>query len=229
MSNEQIQVVCSEAEAVGLGAVVPAIGDSGARPAVLAGCSSIGHGTFLRDATLDLMAQWGRYFDPNLLVLHNSLDNRTSYAFNGQTLATLEKGIAPTIDAPRRARAHHVKIIFGTDAVADAHGRNADDGWVRPVTDRRVVDLGLRNAALRQALGCCVRLSPCASRGPGLASLFRSLKGRGPSVGLNVHSWRPILAAWQKIPNRRQRAERAAGRYLKGPGKTRGAGQERWR
>jgi imidazolonepropionase-like amidohydrolase len=127
MSNEQIEAVCSEAEAVGLRAVVHAIGDSGARAAVLAGCTSIEHGTFLQDATLDLMAQRGTYFDPNLLVLHNYLDNRASYTFNEQALATLEKGIAPTIDALRRARAHHVKIIFGTDAVAGAHGRNAEE------------------------------------------------------------------------------------------------------
>jgi imidazolonepropionase-like amidohydrolase len=127
MSNEQIQAVCSEAEATGLRAVVHAIGDAGARAAVLAGCTSIEHGTFLQDDTLDLMAQRGTYFDPNLLVLHNYLDNRTSYAFNEQALATLEKAIAPTIDALRRARAHHVKIIFGTDAVAGAHGRNAEE------------------------------------------------------------------------------------------------------
>jgi hypothetical protein len=64
------------------------------------------------------MAQRGTYFDPNLLVLHNHLDNRTSYAFNEQALATLETGLAPTVDALRRARAHHVKIMFGTDAVS---------------------------------------------------------------------------------------------------------------
>jgi imidazolonepropionase-like amidohydrolase len=107
--------------------VVHAIGDAGARAAVNAGCTSIEHGTFLSDATLDTMAARGTYFDPNLLVLHNYLDNRSGFTFTPEALAMLEKGIAPTIDVLRRARARRVKIIFGTDAVAGAHGRNAEE------------------------------------------------------------------------------------------------------
>lgn len=127
MSDAQIQATCGEAKAVGLRSVVHAIGDAGARAAVLAGCTSIEHGTFLADETLDLMAARGTHFDPNLLVLHNYLDNRSGFSFSAETLATLEKGIAPTIDVLRRARARKVKITFGTDAVAGAHGRNAEE------------------------------------------------------------------------------------------------------
>jgi len=107
---------------------VHAIGDKGARAAILAGCTAIEHGPFVSDETLDLMVQHGTFFDPNLLVLHNYLDNRSGFpSFSEETLATLEKGIAPMADALRRARAHHVKIVFGTDAVAGAHGRNAEE------------------------------------------------------------------------------------------------------
>ena len=127
MTGDQIQAVCQEAKAVGLRSVVHAIGDAGARAAVEAGCTSIEHGTFLTDATLDLMAERGTYFDPNLLVLHNYLDNRASFTFNEPQLATLEKGIAPTEDVLRRARARKLKIVFGTDAVAGSHGRNAEE------------------------------------------------------------------------------------------------------
>jgi imidazolonepropionase-like amidohydrolase len=128
MTDAQIQATCSEAKAVGLRSVVHAIGDTGARAAVLAGCSSIEHGTFISNETLDLMAQRGTYFDPNMLVLHNYLDNRAGFpTFNAQTLAILEKGIAPMADALKRARARHVKIVFGTDAVAGSHGRNAEE------------------------------------------------------------------------------------------------------
>ena len=127
MSDEQIQAVCSEAKAVGLRAVVHAIGDAGARASVLAGCTSIEHGTFLKDETLKLMVERGTYFDPNLLVLHNYLDNRASYTFTEAQLKTIEAGIAPTQDVLRRARRLGVKIVFGTDAVAGAHGRNAEE------------------------------------------------------------------------------------------------------
>ena len=127
MTDEQIQAVCSEAKAVGLRAVVHAIGDAGAHAAVVAGCTSIEHGTFLKDETLDLMAQRGTFFDPNLLVLHNYLENKDSYTFTEEALETLRKGLAPTEDVIRRARARHIKISFGTDAVAGAHGRNAEE------------------------------------------------------------------------------------------------------
>ena len=127
MTDEQIQAVCQEAKAVGLRSVVHAIGDKGARAAVLAGCTSIEHGTFLKDETLDLMAQRGTFFDPNLLVLHNYLDNRAAFTFTEEQLDTIEKGIAPTEDVIRRARANNVKLVFGTDAVAGSHGRNAEE------------------------------------------------------------------------------------------------------
>ncbi|HEX6464843.1 MAG TPA: amidohydrolase family protein, partial [Vicinamibacterales bacterium] len=128
MTDDQIQAVCGEARAVGLRSVVHAIGDKGARASVLAGCTSIEHGPFVTNETLDLMAQRGTYFDPNLLVLHNYLDNRAGFpTFDQKTLDTIEKGIAPMADALRRARAHHVKIVFGTDAVAGSHGRNAEE------------------------------------------------------------------------------------------------------
>lgn len=127
MTDEQIQAVCAEAKVVGLRSVVHAIGDAGARAAVLAGCTSIEHGTFVKDATLDLMVARGTYFDPNLLVLHNYLEKSSSYTFTDAELKTIQDGIAPTEDVLRRARAKGVKIVFGTDAVAGAHGRNAEE------------------------------------------------------------------------------------------------------
>ncbi len=127
MTDEQIQAVCSEARAVGLRTLVHAIGDAGARAAVLAGCTSIEHGTFIKDETLDLMKQRGTYFDPNLLVLHNYLDKKDSFTFTEDALKTLREGIAPTIDVLKRARAKGLKILFGTDAVAGSHGRNAEE------------------------------------------------------------------------------------------------------
>ena len=155
MSDAQIQAVCGEAKAVGLRSVVHAIGDKGARASVLAGCTSIEHGTFLSDETLDLMAQRGTFFDPNLLVLHNYLDNRASYTFTQSQLDTIEKGIAPTEDVIRRARAHQVKVTFGTDAVAGSHGRNAEEFVyrVRDAHDKPMDALISATSASAESLG----------------------------------------------------------------------------
>jgi imidazolonepropionase-like amidohydrolase len=136
MSDEQIQAACGEAAAIGLRTLVHAIGAAGAKAAILAGCTAIEHGSYVDDAALDLMAQHGTYFDPNFLVLHNYLDNRSSFDFPEASFASLEKAIEPTGEILRRARARHVKVVFGTDAVAGAHGRNAEE-FVYRVRDAR--------------------------------------------------------------------------------------------
>ena len=131
MTDEQIQATCSEATKLGLRSVVHAHAPGGARAAVLAGCTSIEHGAFLDDATLQLIADHGAYFDPNFLVLHNYLDNKPKFLgignYNEEGFAYMEKGIPMMADVLKRARAHHVKIVLGTDAVAGSHGRNAEE------------------------------------------------------------------------------------------------------
>jgi imidazolonepropionase-like amidohydrolase len=125
MTDGQIRAVCGEAKAAGMRSVVHAIGDSGARAAVLWDCSSIEHGTFVEDATLDLMVKNGTYFDPNLLVLHNYIEDPVSFNFNDDTVAKLKSALEQTAAVLQHARARRVKIVFGTDAVSGAHGRNA--------------------------------------------------------------------------------------------------------
>ena len=127
MSDEQIQATCSEAKAQGLRSVVHAIGDSGIRASVLAGCTSIEHGTAIKDETLQLMAQRGTYFDPNFLVLHNYLEHLPNYDFPPSTEASLQKALLPTADVLKHAHKYGVKVVLGTDAVAGAHGRNREE------------------------------------------------------------------------------------------------------
>ncbi len=131
MTDEQIQATCGEANALGLRSVVHAHASAGARAAVLAGCTSIEHGAFLDDATLRLMAGRGVYFDPNFLVLHNYLENKQKFLgignYNDEGFAAMEKAVPLMADVFRRARALHVKIVLGTDAVAGSHGRNAEE------------------------------------------------------------------------------------------------------
>ena len=131
MSKEQIEAACGEAKAVGLRSVVHAHASDGARASIEAGCTSIEHGTFLDNATLDMMVQHGTYFDPNFLVLHNYLENKSHFLgignYNEEGFAAMEKGLPLVADVIRRARARHVKIVLGTDAVAGSHGRNAEE------------------------------------------------------------------------------------------------------
>jgi imidazolonepropionase-like amidohydrolase len=71
------------------------------------------------------------YFDPNFLVLHNYLDNKAKFLGIGNYtepgFAYMEKALPLVADVLRRARKAHVKVALGTDAVAGAHGRNAEE------------------------------------------------------------------------------------------------------
>jgi imidazolonepropionase-like amidohydrolase len=131
MTPEQIEATCGEAKKAGLRAIVHAHSSEGARASVEAGCTSIEHGTFLDDATLQLIAARNVYFDPNFLVLHNYLDNKPKFLgignYNEEGFEYMEKGLPMVADVLRRARKAHVKVVFGTDAVAGAHGRNAEE------------------------------------------------------------------------------------------------------
>jgi imidazolonepropionase-like amidohydrolase len=131
MTDEQIRAACSEAHAAGKRAMVHAQGPEGAKAAILAGCNSIEHGNRLTDDVLDLMAQKHVYFDPNFgLLLHNYLENRDRFSggnFNDAGFAFMEKGIPIGIDTFKRALTRNIPIVFGTDAVAGANGRNYEE------------------------------------------------------------------------------------------------------
>jgi imidazolonepropionase-like amidohydrolase len=129
LSDEQIGAICSEAKVVGLRTVVHAISAQSVRAATLAGCTQIEHGTYVTDAELKLMAEHGTIFDPQVcLVFQNYIDHPAMYNFSDSTLRPLKAAIpAATAMFARAIKVPGLKIVFGTDAVAGAHGRNADE------------------------------------------------------------------------------------------------------
>jgi imidazolonepropionase-like amidohydrolase len=128
ISDEIIQAVCGEAKAQGLRTIVHAIGDSGVRASVLAGCTAVEHANFVTDDTLKLIAERGTFFDPNFLVLHNYVDQRSSFPnINDDGIKGLQNSIPLIAQVLQRARKFNVKVVLGTDAVAGAHGRNAEE------------------------------------------------------------------------------------------------------
>ena len=137
MTDEQLQAACGEARAQGLRTLVHAHSAESIRAATLAGCSQVEHGTFADDGVLKLMAEKGTYFDPNVgLVLQNYLENREKFigigSYTDEGFASMEKALPVVLDAFRRAiRTPGLKVVYGTDAVAGAHGRNVEEAIVR--------------------------------------------------------------------------------------------------
>ncbi len=98
-TEAQLAAACGEAKTLGRRCVVHAHAAEAARRAVLGGATSIEHGVLLDSATLDLIADHGTFFDPNLyLVFQNYFDNKAR--FLGMENYT-EEGFAQM--SPRRA------------------------------------------------------------------------------------------------------------------------------
>ena len=133
MTQAQLDAICGEAKAQGLRTVVHAHSPESMRFAVNAGCTQIEHGVFATEEVLRLMAQRGTYFDPQCgLIFRNYLENRAKYNgignYNDVGFAAMEKAIPLAVATFRRARGvPGLKIVWGTDAVAGAHGRNVED------------------------------------------------------------------------------------------------------
>ena len=130
LSQEQLDAICGEARALGLRVVVHAHGPVSAQRTALAGCTAVEHGALLDRETLELLAERGLYYDPNIdLIFRNYFENKDRYlGIGGYT----EEGFEQMRQAVPKALAVFqealtvpgLKIVFGTDAVAGAHGRN---------------------------------------------------------------------------------------------------------
>ena len=101
--------------------------------AVNAGCMQIEHGVGIDDSALKLMAERGVYFDPHVgVVMQNYLRNRFRFLgvadYTEEGFASMEQAMRLNAAMIRKAVATPgLKLVMGSDAVAGAHGRNADE------------------------------------------------------------------------------------------------------
>ena len=133
MSQEQLDAACGEASALGLRAVVHAHGPESARRSVLAGCTTIEHGALLDREVMSLMAERGVYFDPNThLIFQNYFDNKARYLgignYDEEGFRQMELAVPSVLEVFKQGlRIPGLKMVFGTDAVAGAHGNNIEE------------------------------------------------------------------------------------------------------
>jgi imidazolonepropionase-like amidohydrolase len=132
LSEEQLDAACDEAKKQGLRTLVHAYKEA-VRAATLAGCTEVEHGTLATDDDLKLMAEKGTYLDPQAgLVIENYLLNKDKYlgtpGYTAEGFAAMEKILPMNHDLVQRAaKTPGLKMVFGTDAVAGADGRNAEE------------------------------------------------------------------------------------------------------
>ena len=181
MSQEQVSAACDEAKKQGLRTLVHAFRDA-VRAATLAGCTEVEHGLGASDDDLRLMAEHGTYLDPQAgLQLATYLQYKDSYLappyYTEEGFAAM-KGLIPAHQEfiQRALLIPGLKIVYGTDAVAGAHGRNAED-FINRVREGGVDPMAAMvsaNSLGAEALGMADQIGSIA---PGLQADIIALEG----------------------------------------------------
>ena len=181
LSQEQLNAACDEAKKLGLRTIVHAY-KGAVRAATLAGCTQIEHGTMATDDDLKLMAEKGTYLDPQAgLVIENYLANKERYlgtpGYTEEGFKAMQNVLSLNHDLVRRAaKVPGLKMVFGTDAVAGAHGRNAEE-FIDRVRDGGVDPMAAMvsaNSLAAEALGMSNQIGAIA---PGLEADIIALDG----------------------------------------------------
>lgn len=181
LSQAQLDAACDEARKLGLRTLVHAYKDA-VRAAALAGCTQVEHAALASDDDLRLLAERGTYVDPQAgLVIENYLANKQRYlgteGYTEEGFAAMQKVLAINHELVRHAaRTPGLKMVFGTDAVAGAHGRNAEE-FIDRVRDAGVEPMAALVSAqslAAEAIGMADQIGAIA---PGLEADLIALAG----------------------------------------------------
>jgi imidazolonepropionase-like amidohydrolase len=181
LSQEQLNAACDEAKKQGLRTLVHAYKDA-VRATILAGCTEVEHGTLATADDLKLMAEKGTYLDPQAgLVIENYLLNEEKFlgtpGYTAEGFAAMERILSMNHELVQRAvKTPGLKIVFGTDALAGSHGRNAEE-FIDRVRDGGVEPMAAMvsaNSLGAEALGLADQIGSIA---PGLQADIIALDG----------------------------------------------------
>lgn len=124
--EEEIKAIVETATDLGFHVAAHAHGDEGMRRAVANGVKTIEHGTYMSDATMDLMIQKNAYLVPTITAGMEVAENAKKPGYYPKVVAEKARVIGPKIQGTfSRAYQRGVPIVFGTDAGVFKHGENA--------------------------------------------------------------------------------------------------------
>lgn len=184
LSQEQLNAACDEAKQQGMRTLVHAYKDA-VRMASLAGCTQIEHGPLTTDDDLKVLAKNGTWLDPQAgLVYENYLLNEEKFIGSPGFPASsegfserLRKFISTSREFMRQAdKIPGLRIVFGSDALAGSHGRNADE-LIERVRDAGVDPMKAlvsANSLGAEAMGLANRIGSIA---PGLEADIIAVDG----------------------------------------------------
>jgi imidazolonepropionase-like amidohydrolase len=132
LDDAQLQAACDETRRIGMRSVIHAHSTDSIDAALRAKCDAITHGTGSTAATFKMMVDQGVFFEPQFLVTYNYMEHKRRFLgignFTEEGFMFMEKNIPIKTAMFRNAtKVPNLKLVFGTDAVAGAHGRNAEE------------------------------------------------------------------------------------------------------
>lgn len=125
-SENELETIVRTARDLGIPVAAHAHGDEGIRRASEAGVTSIEHGTFMSEATMDVLIKNKTWLVPTVTAGFAVSDSaRLAPGFFPEMVRVKALGIGPQIrETLGKAYRKGVRIAFGTDAGVFPHGRN---------------------------------------------------------------------------------------------------------
>ena len=127
-TEEEIRTIVQTAKDYGFKVAAHAHGAEGMKRAILAGVSSIEHGTYMTPEVMDLMKSHGTYYVPTIIAGRSVADSAKIPNYYPEMVKKKAESIGPIIQSTfGKAYKAGVKIAFGTDAGVFGHGKNLNE------------------------------------------------------------------------------------------------------
>lgn len=127
-TDDELKAVIETAKDYGMHTAAHAHGAEGMKRAVLAGITTIEHGTKMTEEIMDLMKQKGTFYVPTISAGRFVADQAKVPGYYHPLVVPKALEIGPQIQETfRKAYKRGVKIAFGTDAGVFPHGDNAKE------------------------------------------------------------------------------------------------------
>jgi imidazolonepropionase-like amidohydrolase len=127
-TDEELKAIIETAKDYGMHTAAHAHGAEGMKRAVMAGITTIEHGTKMTDEVMDLMKQKGTYYVPTITAGKFVAEKAKEPGYYHPLVVPKALEIGPQIQQTfSKAYKKGVKIAFGTDAGVFPHGENGKE------------------------------------------------------------------------------------------------------
>lgn len=127
-TDEELEAIIETAKDYGMHTAAHAHGTEGMKRAVMAGITTIEHGTKMTDEVMDLMKQKGTYYVPTITAGKFVAEKAKEPGYYHPLVVPKAMEIGPQIQQTfGKAYKKGVKIAFGTDAGVFPHGENGKE------------------------------------------------------------------------------------------------------